>query len=279
MTARKVHAVLAAGAYRPDLIARWQKDPQLLLNQGLEPGSIDLSALWKFAGLTVKVRHNGIRQELPMTFRLMNLAGFEIELFASYATSRASKGQPYAATPADRARDLIAFLEQWLDLGATNHSLLWDMIRHEHALATLAKSVSSTPLPLATDHPGPSRGALSASSVPLVRGEIILHEMRCDPRAVESALFQRPPPLNQIPLGTRHFCYWRPATAAEIRILELDEFGFYALSFVDGVHSAAELSRQLGGSRRPTRRFLRLLSLLEETGILGFQPASEFIST
>lgn len=274
MTARRVHAVLAAGVQNPDLIARWQRDPQFLLSQGIEPDTIDLSALWKFAGLTVKVRHNVIRQELPMTFRFMNIAGFEIEVFASYATFCASKGLRYATTPDGRMRALIAFLEQWLDLRDKNHSLLWDLIRHEQALARLTKSVFSTPTAVKAEHPAPSRSALSGSSVPLIRGEIILHVMQCDPRVVESTLFQRAPQFSQIPLGTRHYCYWRSHTATEIQILELDEFGYYVLSFVDGARSAAKLSRKLGGSRRPTRGFLRSLSQLAAIGILDFEPAS-----
>lgn len=275
MTARKVHAVLAAGVQNPNLIARWQKDPQFLLGQGIEPDTIDLAALWKFAGLTVKVRHNGVRQELPMTFRLMSLAGLEIEVFASYATFCASKRQQYAATPEGRTRDLIAFLGQWLNLDVANHSLLWDLIRHEQALARLNKSVSSTPPLVTVEHPSPSGGTPSGSSVPLVCGEIILHEMRCDPRAVELTLFQREPQLSQIPLGTRYYCYWRSDRTSGIQILELDEFGYYVLSFIGGVRSTAELSHQLGSGRRPTRGFLRSLSQLAAIGILDFVPASK----
>ena len=50
--------------------------------------SINLSALWRFAGLTVKVRHNGIRNLLPMqTFRLMKLANFELDPVRTYGSS------------------------------------------------------------------------------------------------------------------------------------------------------------------------------------------------
>ncbi len=275
MTARRVHSVLAAGVQNPALISRWQKDPQILRGQGIEPGTIDLTALWKFAGLTIKVRHNGMRNDLPMTFRLMSLAGLEIEVFASYATFCSSKRRRFAATPEGKARDFIAFLEQWLDFGATHHLLLWDLIRHEQALALLARSGSSKPPLVTTGHSTPSLRPPSGSSVPLACGDIILYEMRCDPRAVELSLFQSPPQLSQIPLGTRYYCYWRSDKTAEIRILELDEFGYYAASFVDGVRSTAELSLQLGGSRRPTRGFLRSLSQLAAVGILDFKPGSK----
>jgi hypothetical protein len=275
MTARRVHAVLAAGVHNPDLIARWQKDPRFLLGQGIQPESIDLIALWKFAGLTVKVRHNGIRRELPITFRFMSLAGLEIEVFASYATFCSAEGRRYAPTPEERTRDLICFLEQWLDFAETNHSLLWDLIRHEQALALLAKSIASTTPCVIADRPAHSRRRLSGSSVPLVCGAIILHEMRCDPRAVESMLFQRAPELSHIPVGSHYYCYWRSDRLQAIQILELDEFGYYVLSFVDGVRSTAELSRQLGGTSQPSRGFLRSLSQLAMVGIIDFEPASK----
>lgn len=278
MTARRVHAVLAAGVHNPDLIARWQKDPQFLLGQGIQPESIDLIALWKFAGLTVKVRHNGIRRELPITFRFMSLSGLEIEVFASYATFCAAKGRRYAPSPEERTRDLIAFLEQWLDFAETNHSLLWDLIRHEQALALMTSIASTTPFVKAKGPPG-SRPKASGSSVPLVCGEIILHEMRCDPRAVESILFQRAPELSQIPLGRHYYCYWRSHRLQEVQILELDEFGYYVLSFVDGLRSTMELSRQLGGSSQPSPGFLRSLSQLATVGIIDFKPAFESRAT
>ena len=85
MNARRVHAVLAAGVEDPMLIAGWRTEPARLVRLGIEPESLDLNALWKLAGLTIKVRHNGVRQQLPGTFRLMAAAGLEISLFADYA--------------------------------------------------------------------------------------------------------------------------------------------------------------------------------------------------
>lgn len=275
MTARRVHAVMAAGVQHPDLIARWQEDPGFLLSQGIEPGGMDLTALWKFAGLTVKVRHNGIRRELPITFRFMSLAGMEIELFASYATFCATKGRQYAATPDGRTRDLIAFLEQWLDFDSTVHCLLWDLIRHEQALALLAKSNPSTSSPVARLRAPPSRRVPSGRNVPFIWGEIILREMRCEPRVVESMLFRRAPQIGQILLGIHYYCYWRSPSATEVQILELDAFGYYALSFIDGICSVAELSVRLGGERSPTPAFLQVLSQLVGIGILDFQPRSK----
>src|SRR6266576_370375 len=115
MTARQVHAVIAAGVENPSLVACWSDEPERLRRQGIKPETIDLVALRKFAGMTVKVRHNGLRQDLPLTFRLLNITGLEIEVFSAYAAFRASDGRGYAPSTEARTRDFIAFLEAWLD--------------------------------------------------------------------------------------------------------------------------------------------------------------------
>lgn len=273
MNARQVHAVLAAGVYNPQRIARWRRDPRLLVKLGIEPGTLDLAALWKFAGLTAKVRHNGVRRELPMTFRFMRFAGLEIEIFASYAASCGAAGRPFAPTNQGRIRDLAAFLERTLDLKRIDHSLLWDLIRHEQALAVLAHS-ASRPAALAR-----ARRALSsvpaAGSILIVRGEIILHRMGSDPRMIAQALSQAAPKLDRKRLAPRYYCYWRTdGEPAETRIVELDEFGYYVLSSIDGVRAVSEINIALGGSRRPSRNFLKALGQLASTGIIGFEQAS-----
>ena len=273
MNARQVHAVLAAGVQNPGLIARWRAEPQLLLGLGIQPESLDLEALWHFAGLTTKVRHNAVRQELPMTFRLMGVAGLEIEIFAAYSAFRASSGCPYAATTAARTHDLGEFLQNWLDVGRTDHALLWDLFRHEQALGLLNTTETSRESPATTRKRALSQRPPTATSVPLVRGRVILHEMRCDPLAVTEALRPTVPALQHTTLGTHRYCYWRRDDSTDISILEVDEFAYYALSFVDGRRSVADLSGQMGGGRRPTRAFIRLLTQLASIGILAFAPA------
>ena len=114
MNARNVQAVLAAGVHSPNLLAKWQQDPAFLRSKGIEPHTIDLAALRKFAGLSVKVKHNGLRFDFPLTFRLMGLAELDIPVFADYATHCAETGHRLAKTSAQRARDLISFLERCL---------------------------------------------------------------------------------------------------------------------------------------------------------------------
>jgi hypothetical protein len=270
VNARQVHAVLAAGVQSPDLIERWQLDPRALEVHGIAQGALDLGTLWKFAGLSTKVRHNQLRARFPLTFRLLHVAGMEIEVFASYGSYRSTTGQRFASSTEQRAVDLIAFLKDWLDLRQRSHSMLWDLVRHEEALMSLgARPAAEGQRPSAS--PSPSETP-DLASLPVLDGEIILHEMRCDPRDIAPLLVERVPPLDRLPLEPRHWCYWRSTRSTDIRMLELDEFGYYALALSDGVRSVAELSANLTGSLRPTPVFMRLLSDLAATGILRFTP-------
>ena len=272
MNARNVHAVIAAGVHHPTLLSKWQMDSALLRSKGIAPETIDLPALRKFAGLTLKVRHNGLRPDLPLTFRLMGLAELGIEVFSEYATHSDATGHRYGKTSAERTRDLIAFLEDWLDLKQRNHSLLWDMIRHEEALAQIRRSTNEV-LSAAADNPQSAQSPLRASTVPRICGQVILHRMQCDPKEVKSALFKRPVRLDLIPEESHFYCYWRRGDADEVHILDLDEFGFYSLQFIDGATSVAELSRRMGGDKRPSQVFKAGLRQLARIGILDLYSA------
>jgi hypothetical protein len=267
MNASRVHAVIAAGLENPELLARWRREPDLLRRGGVDPDRLDLNALWKFAGLTAKVRHNGLRADLALTFRLLNVAGLEIEVFASYASYCASEGRHYADTTEARTQDLLTFLEHWLDFEKREHALLWDLIRHERALTRLSRTAPNIPTASSAKSVA---GIPRAGSVARICGDAILHVMRSDPREVAAALHEKRPPLNDVSLGTFNFCYWRRVGAAEIHILQLDELGFYLLSQADGKQSAADLSRLIGGSSKPAGRFLKALGEFAAIGILAF---------
>lgn len=273
MKASQVHAVIAAGLERPKLLALWQREPERLRGYGVAPDELDLDALSKFAGLTAKVRHNGLRTDLPLTFRLLNVAGLEIEVFGSYAAFRASADARYAATPETRAQDLLTFLEHWLDFERNEHALLWDLIRYELALAQLNKSIPE--VSALSTVASRARRTPRAKDVPRVLGNIVLHEMSCNPRSLGAILAGRSPRLERVPLGTFHFCFWRKGATAELHVLELDELGFYLLSFADGKRSTAELSRLIGGGSRPAKGFVNALSELASLGVLTFDTARE----
>jgi hypothetical protein len=259
MIAGQVHAVIAACLKEPGLLARWKQEPETLRECGVDPDAIDLEALWKFAGLTTKVRHNGLRADLPLTFRLLNIAGLEIEVFGAYASSHA--GKSFGPTVEVRINDLLLFLEQWLDFDKREHALLWDLIRHEVALSRLRKLETTMDADVV-------QRRVRASSVPRVRGEIVLHEMRSDPGVVEALLQQKNPKLERASLGEFYFCYWR-VNADDLYVLELDALSFHLLSTIDGKRSAAELSRLLTGTRKPAKGLLSSLAELAAVGVIA----------
>lgn len=271
MTARRVHSVLAAGLENPGLISGWRDNPRWLTDQGVEAGTLDLDGLRKFAGLAAKIRHNGVREKLPLSFRLMSVAKLEIEVFASYAEDRSRNGGRYSASVEDKTRDLVSFLGAWLDRGKLHHCLLWDLARHEQTLDVLSKQPRARLL-TGTQGVVPTAAKAAAAATVHVDGKIVLHEMTCEPSAVGACLYQGAPQIADLDIGTRLFCYRRPGEAGAIQILRLDEFGYYLLGLVDGVRSVADLSAELGCGRRPTQQFLEALRQVASTGVLRFKP-------
>jgi hypothetical protein len=266
VNARRVHAVLAAGVQNPALIEAWRRDPALLRGHGIEPAEIDLDALWKFAGLSLKVRHNGIREDLPLTFRLLHVAELAIDAFASYAARRAGEGGRLGDTAEARARDFVEFLSGWLDLARTPHALLWDMVRHERALAQLARAPARAP----ASGPRPPGPRALGRAVPRLREGLVFHAMQSDPRAVAARLRERAPRLDDVALEPCCACYWR--NGEEAAIARLDAPVHDLLALVDGERTAAELGRALLGGDRVTPGFARLLRELAALGVLELGP-------
>lgn len=269
MKASSVHAVIAAGLNSPELITRWQQDPDQLRACGVEAESFDFEALQKFAGLTAKVRHNGLRLDLPLTFRLLNVAGLEIELFSAYATFRAASGNGYAETTSGRAQDLLHFMEHWLDFGRLEHVLLWDLMRHELALTQLASLKPTT----CRKRPSSAARIPQPADVPRVLGSIALLEMRSDPQAVAAVLQEKAPRLNEVELATFNFCYWRGEAERAIHVLRLDELGFCLLALSDGSTSTATLSRMIMGDNRTSKGIAKALGQLAKLGVVDFHVA------
>src|SRR6185436_17110068 len=115
-----------------------------------------------------------------------------------------AQGGRYADTSEKRAQELLAFLEHWLDFDKREHALLWDLIRYELALLTLSMTVPSTRIQ--SDN---QLRDVRATSVPSACGEIVLHEMSCDPRVVGAMLQEKSPRLDQFPASACYFCFWR----------------------------------------------------------------------
>jgi len=261
MIASRVHAIMAAGLENPELLARWKRQPELLRTYGVDPATFDLDALWKFAGLSAKVKHNGLRSELPLTFRFLSLNGLEIEVFSAYASHKA--GSRFAPTTEERITELIDFLNDWLDFNKPEHSMLWDLIRHEAALAQLQKLTPSA-------RKTRSRKVPVAASVPHIAGNIILHELTCDPRVVGTLVRENSFNLDKVQQVPVHLCYWNPGDPDEICILELDELGYCLLSLVDGKTSVAAFNRLFGGKSRIPKNLINAFTELASVGVISF---------
>jgi hypothetical protein len=262
MKAAQVHAVLAGGVSDPRRLAAWAAAPQALQALGIDPHSLDLRALRGFAGLALKVRHNGLRDALPHSFRLMHVAGIEIELFADYALACAEQGIPLAATDAGRAHALIEFVRQWHDPGQGLHAMLWDLLRHEQALLELQRPEAA---PTRSSVPPTPRAVLR------VRGAVRLHEMQHDPAAIVQALRRRAPDLQAVAPAPHAWCYWQPPGAAGVRIVELDAFGFAAVQAAAQQCRVGELSQALGLGARVPAAVRGLLGQLQRAGLLDFE--------
>jgi hypothetical protein len=263
MIASRVHAIMAAGLENPDLLARWNERPELLRSYGVDPAAFDLGAIRKFAGLSAKVRHNGLRSYLPLTFRFLSLNGLEIEIFADYALHQAREGKPYAATTEERIVELVHFLSGWLDLNKPEQSLVWDLVRHETALAQLRNLTKSAKKSRSRKVPG-------AASVPHVAGQIFLHEMNSDPRQLGRLLRQQSINVGDVRQGVVRLGYWNPGDPDEVCILELDELGYHLLSVVDGRKTVADFSRLFKGKSKPTKNLIRAFSQLATVGVIYF---------
>ena len=252
MTASRVHAIVAAGLENPELLARWKQEPESLRAYGVDPAVFDLDAIWKFAGLTAKVKHNGLRFDLPLTFRFLSLNGLEIEVFGAYAAHKARAGTRYAPTTEGRIVELVDFLRDWLDFDKPLHSLLWDLIRHETALAQLRTRTPS----------------VKRTRLPHIVGDIILHEMTCDPRLLGKLLREKSFDPDKAPRRLVHLCYWNAGNPEEICILDLNELGYRLLSLVDGKRSLADFNRLLGGKSRISKRLMDAFGELARVGVI-----------
>jgi hypothetical protein len=265
MNAARVHAVIAGGVGDPRRLASWAADPQTLRALGVDPVELDLSALRGFAGLALKVRHNGLRGPLALTFRLLQLAGIEIELFADYALAIARTATSLARTDLGKARDLVEFIRNWRRPDIAAHALLWSAIRHELALLELTQLEDDT----LEGQGAPAHDPTPASRL-RVRGAVRLHEMAHDPEEIARMLGTSAPDLGAIATSARALCYWRASHVQAVRIVELDEFGFATIKAAEAGWSVSDLSVSMGMNQRVPAVVRDLLRQLQQAGLLFF---------
>jgi hypothetical protein len=227
-TASLAHSVIATGLADPERLRSWADDATRLEALGIDPTTIDLDALAKFAGLAEKVRHNRTRASLPLTFRLLTTLGLDIGLFRDYAQSPRKPGR--GASPLDRVNALAEFVEDWARSDAEK-TLVRDMIRHEHALTQLR---SLGPVPDVPPHP-PMRSDLAT------RGELLVRHLTIDPRQVVDVLRHQHPQPAAIERGSWTFVYQREPSA-EIRLLQVDPAVGDLLMLAAGERSLTELA-------------------------------------
>lgn len=266
--------MMAAGLANPELLARWRRDPAVLRAAGFAPGDVDLDGLWKFAGLSEKIRHNPCRDDLSLTFRLLSKLGLEIEVFASYAPRSAERRRAGKGSVADKIDGLVEFLDGWLDVDRHEHALLWDMIRHEATLARMRKRMArgEGESPAAGAVAAAPRGASKADGVPVIAGVLHLHQMTFDPRILAERLRQQSPQLSDLQRGTIRLGYWWQGGTAGLAIVELDELAAHLLSLVDGASSVAALAEKLAhtGTPIPLQPLRGAFDELAQVGLITF---------
>jgi hypothetical protein len=243
LSARQIHALIAAGLGNPGLLDLWRRDPATLSRAGIEPLDIDLEALRRFSGLATKVRHPDLRDTLPLTFRSLECAGLEIDAFAGYTAIATTLRRVKTTTLSDKVSAFVTFLESWLDVDDPDHLLIEHISRHEAALARLKHQITIGGTAIEGGGGWPT-----AQTIVRICGTLILCEFALDPcRASEMV----PPGVKALPrLPRKRFRlgYWWNGRTPEIQIIELDELGFRLLSLADGYRSVEAVAALLLGT-------------------------------
>src|SRR4051812_13833446 len=191
LSARQIHALIAAGLGNPGLLDLWRRDPDTLSRAGIEPLDIDLEALRRFSGLATKVRHPDLRDTLPLTFRSLECAGLEIDAFAGYTAIATTLRRVKTTTLSDKVSAFVTFLESWLDVDDPDHLLIEHISRHEAALARLKHQITIGGTAIEGGGGWPT-----AQTIVRICGTLILCEFALDPcRASEMV----PPGVKALP--------------------------------------------------------------------------------
>lgn len=260
MTSARTQAALAAALANPQLVEAWQAGTA---RRFAAISGVDLDTLRRFGGLSYKVRHNGLRRGMPVSFRLLRLLGIELDLFAAYAAARARDGTTLATGDRLRRRDLVAFVGGWRMPGVAAHDRVWDIVRHESALADLE------------DEPGDAASArperpLTSDSRLAVVGRLIRHDITYDPDTIAAATAATDALalLDALPPAPSSLGYWQSAPQARIACLRLDAFSASVLDSIDGVRTLDAISRiLLGCTASPV--FLAMAGELVALGIVA----------
>lgn len=259
---------MAAGLANPKMLYSWVKNPELLRSSGIDPENFDLEALWRFSGLTTKVRHNDLRCHLPMTFVLLGDTGLEFDLFADYAIPAAELRAAGKNSVWDKLEGLFEFLQTWLDLNRRDHALLWTIFRHEATIAQIHNSIGQQSV-LFQGCAGPEFGL---DDIPAIRGILRVLEVNFDPRRLSNILRTNPSELPNLQPNTLRLGYWWEGDCAQMSLLELDESTSHLLSLIGGGRSVRSIARILAEQDDPRvqQTLLAMMGQLADLGLVAF---------
>jgi hypothetical protein len=225
MSARRVHAVLAAAMDDPRLLEQWR-------SQGGH-ARFDLERMRLFAGLATKVRHNDVRLALPLTFRLLDLLGISIDAFAGYAARAAALRKANQKSKAAKIAALSAFLDDWLERTDAQHALVRDLMRHERSLHELGTASAA--------RGAASHAKVSSASLPRRCEPMMHHEMSCHPLELARALGAAKADLAGLERGRFLYVYRRSEGDARLSVEMIDELGFVLIELADGTCSVGRM--------------------------------------
>jgi hypothetical protein len=262
-SAALTHSVLAAALVDADRLAEWRADPARLGEYGIEPAAIDLDGLADFAGLAERVRHNQCRGDVSLTFRLLWLAGLEIDLFRNYTPVSLQRRRAGLNSTPDRIAGLAEFVADWAGDDPLR-GLVRDTLDHEHAIARLHHAEAPTPPPGA----GATRPADPA--VPLPNGRIIVRTATSNPWQVADVLKTSKPDLDSIERGSWTLIY-RRGFDGSLTVSEVDKGLGSLVRVVAGDLDVAALAARL---RAPQELLSTMLDRLTELGLFWWRSGS-----
>jgi hypothetical protein len=218
-TGRQVQSLLAAC-----LVAPGEVD-EIAARTGV---NLDVVGIRAFAGLAEKVKHNGVRAAVQMTFRLLRLTGLEIRLFADYA--------PMSAR---RRAALAEFVQTWA-ADDPARMLVSDLLRHECVLASFRDA------PRTPDSRPVSR-TVTDRSVLVPYGTSVALDVTCDPEEVVETLLAHDPDIDSVDREPRTILYHR-SPGGSTRSFTVPDGVPPLLDALDRSHNLTSLSRALFGS-------------------------------
>jgi hypothetical protein len=240
MTGPVAHSVVASALADPELLRAWWT------GAAVAPPGLDVEALWKFAGLGVKVKHNVLRTDLPLVWQAISVFGVDVELFAEYAPLAHAHKAEGKTGRADKLTSLVEFLSDWLCRHAErlgpSYRVVADVLRHEAMLCELRRQPADDAPDLS---PWPSDPSLD--DVPAFCGAVRLLRLAYTPGDIRAVLARGKAAVEELARVPADLCrvYWKNP-AARVRVLHVHESAFEVIRRVDGRRSLGAIAGNSG---------------------------------